>query len=119
MNKGIITSASFLFLTLASSQAAFTLGDLVVLQVGNGSETLANTGDQIVLDDFSTAGTLSYSLAIPQSGSTSLIQSGTASSEGALTLSANGQYLTFVGYNTAYPNATSVSGTRMANSSPP
>ena len=39
------------------------------------------------------------SLAIPSTGSSALVNSGSATSEGALNLSANGQYLVFAGYN--------------------
>ena len=53
-------------------------------------------------------------LAIPDSGANALIDSGAAASEGSLTLSANGQYLVFAGYNTAYPYASSLPGSTSA-----
>jgi len=51
------------------------------------------------------------SLAIPTNGSSALVNSGTASSEGALNLSANGQYLVLAGYNAVVGTASIASST--------
>jgi hypothetical protein len=84
-----------------SAQAQFTAGNLVVLRDGDGSAPLSNAGTAIYLDQFTTSGVLVNSLAIPSTGSSALVNSGTATSEGALNLSANGQYLVVAGYNAA------------------
>jgi len=95
--------ASFLALgAVLAAQAQFTPGDLVVLQVGDGSAALTSAGTAIFLDEYLTSGFQSaptYNVTISASGANSLVNSGTATSEGALNLSANGQYLVFAGYN--------------------
>jgi PEP-CTERM motif len=98
-----ITLMAALFIaSLTAAQAQFfTNGDLVVLQEGNGSAALTSAGTPIFLDQYSTGGIFLDSLAIPSTGSTALVNSGTAASEGALTVSANDQYLVIAGYNVA------------------
>ena len=98
----IVAIAVSLFSSLAIGRAqSFDPGDLAVLQVGNGSASLTSAGTAIFLDEYTTGGSFVNSLAIPATGSGELVNSGSASSEGQLTLSANGQYLVFVGYNVA------------------
>jgi hypothetical protein len=99
--KKIISMAALLFAALPAAQAQFTAGDLVVLQDGNGGATLTSAGTAIFLDDYNITGDLESTLAIPSTGSAELVNSGTASSEGDLTLSANNQYLVLAGYNVA------------------
>jgi hypothetical protein len=99
MNK--FFALAFVFGSLAAAQAQFTVGDLVVLRDGTGSAALSSAGTALFLDEYATTGgSLLYSVAIPTSGSTALVNSGSAASEGALNLSANGQELVFAGYNT-------------------
>jgi len=94
--------ATLVFGSLLVAQAQFTPGALVALRVGNGSAALSSAGTPIFLDEFDpVGGSLVYSLAIPSSGFPALVNSGTATSEGALNLSANGQYLVLAGYNAA------------------
>ncbi len=99
----IFAITALLLSSLAISHAAqfFDSGNLVVLQVGNGSASLTSAGTAIYLDQYTTSGSLVNDLAIPSTGSSALVNSGTASSEGQLSLSANGQYLVFAGYNVA------------------
>lgn len=98
-----------------SQAASFTPGNVVVYRVGNGtSEILANTGNSIFLDEFTPAGSLVQSIALPNSGSNAVIASGTAISEGMLSRSGDGQLLVVTGYNTAVPYASSLSGTTSA-----
>ena len=75
----------------------FNAGDLVVLRLGNGSQTLTNSGNTVFLDQYSTNGKLINSVTIPDSGANALIVSGTASSEGGLNRSADRTILTFAG----------------------
>jgi hypothetical protein len=111
-NKKIISVALFIA-SLALAQAQFTPGNLVVLQIGNGSAALTSAGTPIFLDQFTTSGVSVNSLSIPSTGVNALVNSGTASSEGALTLSANGQYLVLAGYNAA-AGTTGIAGTTSA-----
>ena len=111
-----ITSLAALFsASLSVAQAQFTAGDLVVLQVGNGSATLTSAGTPIFLDDFSTSPSdLVSSLSIPSTGADALVNSGTATSEGELSLSANGEDIVLAGYNTS-AGTTSVASSTAAN----
>jgi len=80
--------------------AAFTPGNLVVCRVGTGSGSLINTGNEVFVDEYTTAGALVQSIAMPSTGGgPKLIASGTASSEGLLSLSGDGKYLALAGYN--------------------
>jgi hypothetical protein len=107
--------AGFALTSTRTAQAApFTPGDLVIYRVGDGTGSLVNTGNAVFLDEYTTAGTLVQSIAMPTTASGSnnpLIASGTATSEGLLTLSLNRQYLALTGYGTTTGGATSLPGT--------
>ena len=100
--------------------ASFTPGDLVVYRVGDGSAGLVNTGAAVFLDEYTPSGTLVQSIALPTTNNGNnkpLIASGTASSEGLLSRSADGRYLALTGYGTTLGGGLSLSGT-FANSVP-
>lgn len=85
---------------------AFSPGNLVVYRVGDGVGSLANTGNAVFIDEYlpSTANqaTTVQSIAMPTTASGAqkqLIASGTASSEGLISRSANGEYLFLTGYS--------------------
>src|ERR1035438_7450489 len=102
MKTGIqtLTATVALLSLVAVAQAQFTPGDLVVLRDGAGSVGLTSAGTAIYLDQYTTtANGYVNSLAIPSTGSSALVNSGSAASEGALNLSANGQYLVVPGNN--------------------
>src|SRR5262245_60786104 len=85
----------------AAVTAAFTPGNLVIYRVGSGTGSLVNTGNPVFLDEYTPAGTLVQSVALPTTASGAqkqLIASGTATSEGLLTRSTDGQYLVLTGY---------------------
>jgi Lamin Tail Domain/CotH kinase protein len=88
-----------------NSLPQFAIGNLAVLRAGDGVETLGSHGNSIFIDQFSTNGTFVNSLALPNNATNALIISGTASSEGALTRSADGRLLTLAGYQIALTNA--------------
>jgi uncharacterized repeat protein (TIGR01451 family) len=97
--------------------AAFTAGDLIIYRVGTGTGSLVNTGNPVFLDEYTPAGAIVQSIALPttDSGTThALIASGTATSEGLLTRSADGHYLTLTGYDTTTGGSTSLTGTASA-----
>ncbi len=107
MNKQLsILSAALLAISVsaAAQAAAFTAGDLVIYRVGTGTGSLTSAATAVYLDEYTTAGTLVQSVAMPTSVSGSnhmLTASGTATSEGELTLSTDGKYLVLTGYDAA------------------
>ena len=98
----------------ASAQTAFTAGDLVVSRVGNGTETLGSGGNSVFLDEYTPGGALVQSINVTAAPGNAYVNSGTAASEGALTLSADGQYLTIGGYKATPGQASSVIGATSA-----
>jgi len=84
------------------SAAAFTPGNLVIYRVGVGGTTaLTGLGSAVFLDEYTTSGTLIQSLAMPtvaSSGNNAFFSSGTAITEGFLTISADGNYIVASGY---------------------
>ena len=84
--------------------AAFTAGNVVVYRVGTGSGDLVNTGNPVFLDEYDANGILVQSVPLPATDpdgigpNRALIASGTATSEGGLSLSADGRYLVATGY---------------------
>ncbi|MFY9340881.1 MAG: hypothetical protein WAT39_00235 [Planctomycetota bacterium] len=96
-----ILGAALLCLVPASAQAPFTIGNLVVVRVGDGSAALTNASTATFLDEYTTAGVLVQSVPLPTTVSGSnqpFTNSGTSTSEGFLNLSTNGLYLTLAGY---------------------
>lgn len=98
-----------------ASAAGFGSGNVVVCRVGSGVATgvgsLVNTGSPVFLDEFTPAGTLVQSIAMPTTASGAnkpLIASGTATSECLVTRSDDGQYLIVTGYGSTIPAASSL-----------
>ena len=113
-----VIAAVFAPFTSGALGGEFTPGNLVIYRVGDGSASLANTGNAVFLDEYTPAGTLVQSVALPTVASGAnkpLVASGTATSEGLLTLSADGHYLMLTGYGAALPNATSLAGSTVAS----
>ncbi|MGZ4037298.1 MAG: T9SS type A sorting domain-containing protein [Bacteroidia bacterium] len=102
LKRSLVASVLFLF-SASAIFAQFAAGNLVVLQAGDGVATLANTGNQIILKEYTPSG--SAGLTVPVSTSVNpLVISGSATSEGVLSLSANNKYLVFGGYAQSLPN---------------
>jgi hypothetical protein len=102
-----------LFLVLPTTAQNFTAGNIVVYRVGTGLSTLSSAAVSVFLDEYTPAGVLVQSVALPTSVSGSnkiLTADGTGVQEGMLTLSFDGQYLVLTGYNAATGTA-SVGGT--------
>jgi hypothetical protein len=99
--SGVVV-ASLVFLANEVLAPPFTLGNLVVVQVGDGSAALANNSTAAFLREYSISGGPSLqTIALPTAVSglnQPLTLSGTATSEGFLTLSGDRQYLTMGGY---------------------
>jgi predicted extracellular nuclease len=99
-----------------ASAADFAPGDLVVLRVGTGTAALSSAATPVFLDEYAPTGTLVRSVAVPTAavgGMRRLTMSGSATSEGALALSADGHFLSFAGYD-ADPGTAGVAGTTTA-----
>lgn len=83
--------------------AQFTEGNLVVFRIGDGTVPLKTdgTGNPAFLDEYTTAGTLVQTVAIPttDNGANKAFVSRFAIGEGLLNRSADGRYLVFPGYN--------------------
>lgn len=93
-----------LFLALPSAAQNFTAGNFVVYRVGTGLSTLTAAAAPVFLDEFTPAGVLVQSVALPTavSGSNNILTAaGIGVQEGMVTLSFDGQYLVLTGYNAA------------------
>jgi hypothetical protein len=88
----LVAAAAAVTLSASAFAAPFTAGNLVVYRVGTGGSALTSAATAVFLDEYTPAGTLMQSI------SASLTASGTASSEGFLSLTADGQSLVIPGY---------------------
>ncbi len=85
-----------------TADASATSANLAVYRVGDGTLPLANTGNAVFIDEYNAAGALLTSIPLPTAdvgNNHALIASGTATSEGLITLSTNGKYLLATGYD--------------------
>lgn len=105
--KWVISVAAILFAAFCACEvraAAFTLGNLVVVQSGDGSAALSSSATASFLKEFTVAGSLVQTINLP-TGTSGLNQpltlSGSATSEGFISLTQNGLYLTMAGYGAA------------------
>jgi Lamin Tail Domain/CotH kinase protein len=112
--NGATTSVTTVYNATNSPPPAFTPGNLVVVRAGNGTETLSSQGNSVFLDEFTTSGTLTNSVTIPNNGTNAFLISGSASSEGAITRSADGRVLVLGGYQISLTN-TATLGVSLAN----
>ena len=93
--------------------AAFTPGNIVVYRVGTGAAALNATATAVFLDEYTPAGVFVQSIPLPTAdsgGNQMLTASGSATSEGLLTLSTDGRYLILTGYDAAVGTA-AIAGT--------
>ena len=100
----------------ANPLTGFAAGNIVTLRVGEtAGPALSNASSPIFLDEYTTSGTFVKSVALPFAVNLLNLNrrfsmSGTATSEGYLNLSPDGQYLTFAGYDAA-PGVTGIAST--------
>lgn len=98
-----LASFAATFAVQSTKATGFTAGNLVVLQVGDGSAALSSAATLGFLNEYSVLGGAAIqTIGIPATVSGSqnaLTFSGTATSEGQLLLSGDGHYLTLAGYN--------------------
>ncbi|MBV1854512.1 ExeM/NucH family extracellular endonuclease [Catellatospora sp. NEAU-YM18] len=89
-------------LTASSAAADTSSGNIVVVRVGDGAAALSSVAAPVFLDEYTPAGALVRTITLPTSVSGSnrrFTMAGSATSEGALALSADGRYLTLGGYD--------------------
>jgi hypothetical protein len=93
-----LTFAGLVALSI-SANAQFLPGNLAVIRIGNGTETLSANGNTSFIDQYTTGGAYVNSAIIPNAGSGSVVLEGNRTAAAFLSMSPNGQYLTFAGYN--------------------
>jgi hypothetical protein len=83
--------------------AAFTPGNLVVYRIGTGAAALSNASTAVFLDEYTPAGVLVQSIAMPtaDSGANQTLTASGTSVEGFLNRSEDGRYLVLTGYDAA------------------
>jgi len=114
-NSSCLLLASLSLLSAATAQ--FTPGNLVVTRVGTGAASLTNASTAVFLDEYTPGGTLVQSVALPTAASGSNLPfatSGSATSEGQLTQSADGRFLIAAGYGIA-PGTASIASSLSAS----
>lgn len=95
-------------LDIIKIEAQFTQGNLVVLQAGDGSIPLANTGNPIVLREYNPTGIPTFSTIIPSTGANAMLIRGSSVSEGYISRSADNKCIVFGGYMKALPNTSTL-----------
>ena len=87
--------------------ASFTAGNIVVYRIGTGAAPLAGSATAVFLDEYTPAGALVQSIAMPTAAAglqRALTTNGTSTAEGLMTRSQDGAYLLVPGYD-AIPGA--------------
>jgi DNA/RNA endonuclease G (NUC1) len=109
-----VSALTLLGVTASANAAAFTAGNIVVVRVGDGTAALTANGTAAFLDEYTPAGALVQSIALPTAvngANKRAVLSGTATTEGLLTRSSNGAYLVVGGYDAALATATLTTST--------
>lgn len=97
----LLTLVSF----VGSAQTAFTVGNVVVVKVGDGAAALSNQSIRITLVEMTPTGTvvqeipLPYSVATATGGNNKICAQGSSSNDANITLSGDGRYFVVPGYN--------------------
>lgn len=105
--------AAFALSSILLAQVPFTQGNLVVVRVGTGVAALTSAAQATFLDEYTTAGVLVQTVAMPTALSGSNLactNAGTATSEGSLNISADSRFFTLAGYSAA-PGTLAIAGT--------
>ena len=112
-----VLAATIAFGATAEAQG-FTVGNVVVVRVGDGSSALTAASAPIFLDEYTTTGTFVQSLPLPTGTvgtQRAITVRGNATSEAYLNVSINGAFLTMCGYDAAPGSASSVTQDAAAN----
>jgi PEP-CTERM motif-containing protein len=94
MRRFLLSVATLFAISAVANAQTFTPGDLAVLRVGDGTTVLGATTINVSILEFTPSGTLVNTFPV-----TGLTNTGNSTTEGALSLSANGQFLLFGSYN--------------------
>ena len=100
----------------ARAANGFGDGNLVIYRVGDGTGALVAAAAPVFLDEYTPSGVFVQSIPLPTSSAGAnrrLTASGSATSEGLLTRSADGRYLVATGYDVAV-GAANITGTASA-----
>jgi hypothetical protein len=100
--KCYLPFALIIFFFEGAAQVPFTTGNIVVYRVGTGVANLNSAATAVFLDEYTTAGVLVQSIAMPvavNGANKILTAAGSGNTEGMLTVSTDGQYLVFTGYD--------------------
>ena len=113
MRKLFSTATIYTGLVISMAAQALTPGNIVVLRVGDGSTALSSAAAQVSLIEYSTAGAATGNILNFPSGATGvrLTQSGSATSEGHISVSQDGNYITVAGYDAPAATTGVASGT--------
>lgn len=99
----VILTQQVYFAIRVRAFSPFTAGNVVVYRVGDGAAALGSTATAVFLDEYTPAGVLVQSIALPTTTSglnRRLTATGNATTEGLMTRSVDGQYLILAGYDT-------------------
>lgn len=105
----LLGMASILLSPLAVHAAPIVAGDIAVERIGTGAAALSSAAQTVFIDEYTPAGSFVQSIAMPTTtvgAQNTLTESGTATSDGMINLSADGKYLTVTGYNAPLGTAT-------------
>ncbi|MEI8203109.1 MAG: T9SS type A sorting domain-containing protein [Bacteroidota bacterium] len=95
-------------------KAQFVSGNLVVLKVGNGVDTLVNLGNACYLQEYNLSGTLVSTISLSASATDPFCVSGSATSEGQISKSSDGTLICLAGYKIAPPYTSSLASSTSA-----
>ncbi len=98
-----------------TSNAQFTAGRLVVLQAGDGNVALSNASVPVFLKEFTTTVMAGVSVIIPVTGTNRLTISGSAGSDGQMTLSQDRKIISIAGFDVASATTAGAVQTTTAN----
>jgi PEP-CTERM motif len=102
MRRFILSFAALVAVCASANAQIFTPGNLIVLRVGDGTTTLGTGTIQTSLVQFDQTGLqIGSPFLLPTAGGTPLTNTGNSTTEGALSLSTNGQFLVFGSYLSA------------------
>ncbi|MCU0865461.1 MAG: hypothetical protein MUC36_16880 [Planctomycetes bacterium] len=114
-------TAVALLASAALAQVPFTIGNVVVVRVGDGAAALSSAATATFLDEYTPAGTFVQTIAMPTVASglnQPFTNAGSSTSEGFLNVSDNGLFLLLAGYSAApgtpaVPTTTSITTPRV------
>jgi hypothetical protein len=110
--KKLLTTLALVGVITTGAQAQFAATNLLLLRVGNGTNALVNSTGPISLLEITRSGSVVQTINI---ATNSLQVSGTATSEGQMSLSPDGSILTIAGYVPPFAGSGSLSSRAATN----